>query len=103
MVGDQVELLVGVVLRRVLRYRDCLQADGTVVEFLKMSVRITSLTDQDAAEMLHSLATFLLLRTTGAPKTDVAALKDLLLRVSARWSRSTRTAKLDRNPLMCVA
>ena len=45
-------------------------------------MRITPLTDRDAAEMVRSLQTFPLLDGyRGAPRADVAALEDLLVRV----------------------
>ena len=49
-----------------------------------MSVRITPVTDTDAAEMIRALKTFPLLDGyRGAPRCDLAAIEDVLLRVSA--------------------
>jgi acyl-CoA synthetase (NDP forming) len=63
-------------------------------------VRITPLTDRDAAEMVRSLATFPLLDGyRGAPKTDVAALEELLLRVSALVEAHPEIVELDCNPV----
>ena len=62
--------------------------------------RITLLTDRDAAEMVRSLATFPLLDGyRGAPRADVAALEDLLLRVSALVEAHPQVAELDCNPV----
>jgi acyl-CoA synthetase (NDP forming) len=76
-------------------------AGGTAVELLKdVAVRLTPLTDRDAAEMVRSLATFPLLDGyRGAPKADVAALEDLLLRVSALVEAHPEIAELDCNPV----
>jgi acyl-CoA synthetase (NDP forming) len=65
-----------------------------------VAVCITPLTDLDAAEMVRSLATFPLLEGyRGAPKGDVAALEDLLLRVSALVEAHPEIAELDCNPV----
>ncbi|HEY6709359.1 MAG TPA: GNAT family N-acetyltransferase, partial [Actinomycetota bacterium] len=62
MVGDGVELLVGVVHDPTFGPVIACGAGGTAVELLKdVAVRITPLTDLDAAEMVRSLQTFPLL------------------------------------------
>jgi len=60
-------------------------AGGTAVELLKdVQVRLTPLSDIDAATMVRSLATYPLLDGyRGAPPADVAALEDVLLRIGA--------------------
>jgi acetyl coenzyme A synthetase (ADP forming)-like protein len=101
MVGDGVELLVGVVNDASFGPVVACGAGGTAVELLNdVAVRITPLTDRDAAEMVRSLATFPLLDGyRGAPKADVAALEDLLLRVSALVEAHPQVAELDCNPV----
>jgi acetyl coenzyme A synthetase (ADP forming)-like protein len=101
MVSDGVELLVGVVNDASFGPVVACGAGGTAVELLKdVAVRITPLTDRDAAEMVRSLATFPLLDGyRGAPKADVAALEDLLLRVSALVEAHPQVAELDCNPV----
>jgi len=101
MVGDGVELLVGVVNDASFGPVVACGAGGTAVELLKdVAVRITPLTDRDAADMVRSLATFPLLDGyRGAPKADVAALEDLLLRVSALVEAHPQVAELDCNPV----
>jgi acetate---CoA ligase (ADP-forming) len=101
MVGDGVELLVGVVHDASFGPVIACGAGGTAVELLKdVAVRITPLTDLDAADMVRSLATFPLLEGyRGAPKADVAALEDLLLRVSAMVEAHPEIAELDCNPV----
>ena len=101
MVDDGVELLVGVVHDALFGPVVACGAGGTAVELLKdVAVRLAPLTDRDAAEMVRSLATFPLLDGyRGAPKADVAALEDLLLRVSALVEAHPEIAELDCNPV----
>ncbi|HSO52929.1 MAG TPA: acetate--CoA ligase family protein, partial [Actinomycetes bacterium] len=101
MVGDGVELLVGVVHDPTFGPVIACGAGGTAVELLKdVAVRITPLTDRDAAEMVRSLATYPLLDGyRGAPRADVAALEELLLRVSALVEAHPEIAELDCNPV----
>jgi acetate---CoA ligase (ADP-forming) len=105
MVGEGVELLVGVVHDASFGPVIACGAGGTAVELLKdVAVRITPLTDLDAAEMVRSLATFPLLDGyRGAPKADVAALEDLLLRISALVEAHPEIAELDCNPVKVLA
>jgi acetate---CoA ligase (ADP-forming) len=104
MVGDGVELLVGVVNDASFGPVVACGAGGTAVELLRdVAVRITPLTDRDAAGMVRSLATFPLLDGyRGAPKADVRALEDLLLRVSALVEAHPQVAELDCNPVMVL-
>ncbi|HET7516924.1 MAG TPA: acetate--CoA ligase family protein [Actinomycetes bacterium] len=101
MVGEGVELLVGVVHDASFGPVIACGAGGTAVELLKdVAVRITPLTDLDAAEMVRSLATYPLLDGyRGTPRADVAALEDLLLRVSALVEAHPEIAELDCNPV----
>jgi acetyl coenzyme A synthetase (ADP forming)-like protein len=100
-VEDGVELLVGVVHDALFGPVIACGVGGTAVELLKdVAVRITPLTDLAAAEMVRSLATFPLLDGyRGAPKADVAALEDLLLRVGAMVEAHPEIAELDCNPV----
>jgi acetate---CoA ligase (ADP-forming) len=69
-----------------------------------VAVRLTPLTDRDAAEMVRSLATFPLLDGyRGAPKANVPALEDLLLRVAALVEAHPQVAELDCNPVRVLA
>jgi acetyl coenzyme A synthetase (ADP forming)-like protein len=105
MVGGGVELLVGVVHDASFGPVIACGAGGTAVELLKdVAVRITPLTDRDATEMVRSLATFPLLDGyRGAPRVDVAALEELLLRVSAMVEGHPEIAELDCNPVKVLA
>ncbi|HXF71050.1 MAG TPA: acetate--CoA ligase family protein [Actinomycetota bacterium] len=79
-------------------------AGGTVVELLRdVQVRITPLTEMDAREMVRALATCPLLEgCRGAPRADVAALEELLLRVSAMVEAHPEVAEMDLNPVMVL-
>ena len=58
----------------------------------------------DADEMLRSLRTFpLLTGYRGTPPADIAALKDVILRVSAMVEAHPEIAELDCNPVLVSA
>ncbi len=66
-------------------------------------MRITPLTDRDAAEMVRSLATFPLLDGyRNAPRSDVPALEQTLLRVSAMVEAHPEVVEMDCNPLIVL-
>ena len=97
-----VELLVGVVHDESFGPVVACGAGGTSVELLHdAAVRITPLTDLDAGEMLRSLRTFPLLEGyRGSPACDVAAVEDVLLRLSALVEAHPEVAELDANPVV---
>jgi acyl-CoA synthetase (NDP forming) len=99
------EMLVGVVHDPVFGPVVVCGAGGTAVELLKdASARITPLTDVDAHDLVASLRTYPLLDGwRGAPKADVAALEDTLLRVSALVEAHPEIAELDLNPVIVGA
>lgn len=104
MAGSGIEMLVGVVHDRVFGPVVACAAGGTEAELLKdVAVRITPLTDRDATEMVRSLATFPRLDGyRGAPKLDVVALEDVLLRVSAMVETHPEIAEMDCNPVIVL-
>jgi acyl-CoA synthetase (NDP forming) len=104
MVGSGVELLVGVAHDRSFGPVIACGMGGTAVELVKdLAVRITPLTDVDAAEMLRSLRTYpLLTGYRGAPAADVAAVEDILLRVSAMVEALPEVAEMDCNPVIAT-
>jgi len=101
MVEGGVEMLVGMVHDPVFGPVVACGVGGVAVELMKdVAVRITPLTDLDAGAMVRSLATFPLLDGyRGAPKADVAALEDILLRVSALVEHHPEVAEMDCNPV----
>ena len=80
-------------------------AGGTLVELLKdVSVRLSPLTRPDAASMVRELRSFPLLEGyRGGPKCDVAALEDVLLRISELAEDHPHIAEIDCNPVIVSA
>lgn len=102
MAPEGVELIVGVVSDRTFGPVLACGAGGTTAELIKdVAVRITPLTDLDAGEMVRSLQTFPLLDGyRGVPRCDIAAIEDVLLRVSAMVEAHPEIVELDCNPLV---
>jgi acetate---CoA ligase (ADP-forming) len=102
MVPDGVEMLVGVVQDQHFGPVLACGAGGTATELLKdVAVRITPITKGEADRMVRSLKTFPQLDGyRGAPRADVAALEDVLLRVSALVEAHSEIAEMDLNPLI---
>ncbi|HYM95984.1 MAG TPA: acetate--CoA ligase family protein, partial [Candidatus Sulfotelmatobacter sp.] len=97
-----VEMIVGVVQDQHFGPVLACGAGGTATELLKdVAVRITPITRGEASRMVRSLRTFPQLDGyRGAPKADVAALEDALLRVSALVEGHPEIAEMDLNPLV---
>jgi acetyl coenzyme A synthetase (ADP forming)-like protein len=104
MVAGGVEMLVGVVHDRLFGPVIACGAGGAEVELLRdVAVRITPLTDRDASEMIRSLAAFPLLDGyRNAPRADVAALEETLLRVSAMVEAHPEIVEMDCSPLIVL-
>ncbi|HEX9823360.1 MAG TPA: GNAT family N-acetyltransferase, partial [Actinomycetota bacterium] len=104
MVPEGVEMLVGVVHDASFGPVIACGAGGTTAELVKdVQVRITPITDLDAEEMIRSLKTFPLLEGyRGAPPADIAALGDVLLRVSALVENHPEVAEMDLNPVVVL-
>ena len=105
MVPGGVEMIVGVVQDEHFGPVLACGAGGTATELLKdVAVRITPIATGDAERMVRSLKTFPLLDGyRGAPKADVGALVDVLLRVSALVEAHPEVAEMDLNPLIVHA
>jgi acetate---CoA ligase (ADP-forming) len=80
-------------------------AGGINAELLKdITMKIHPITDLDAAEMIKSLRMSRLFEGyRGSPPSDVAAIEDLLLRVSAMVDDIPEIAELDLNPVNVMA
>lgn len=104
MVEGGVEMLVGVAHDPLFGPVVACSAGGTAVELLRdVQVRLAPLTDLDAREMVRSLRTFPLLDGfRGAPKADVPALEELILRVSELVEAHPEVAEMDCNPVMVL-
>jgi acetyl coenzyme A synthetase (ADP forming)-like protein len=104
MVESGVEMIIGVVGDAFFGPVVACGAGGVQAELLKdVSARISPLGREDASEMLRSLATYpLLTGYRGAPATDVEALEDVVLRISAMVDAHHEIAELDLNPVMAT-
>jgi acyl-CoA synthetase (NDP forming) len=102
MAPEGVEMLVGVAGDPDLGPVVVCAAGGRAVELLgDAQMRLAPLTARDATEMIRELRTFPLLDGyRGAPPADVAALEDVLLRVSALAADHPEIAELDCNPVL---
>ncbi|MGE5461455.1 MAG: acetate--CoA ligase family protein, partial [Solirubrobacterales bacterium] len=104
MVDGGVEMLVGVAHDPVFGPVVACSAGGTAVELMRdVAVRVTPLTDLDATEMVRSLKTYPLLDGfRGAPKADVPALEEAILRVGELVEAHPEIAEMDCNPVMVL-
>jgi acyl-CoA synthetase (NDP forming) len=105
MVENGVELLAGIVADPVFGPVLACGAGGIHAELLKdVQVRICPITGDEAAEMTRSLAIFpLLTGFRGAPEADVAALVNLLVRMSAMVEAHPEILELELNPVIVGA
>ena len=101
MVRSGVEMLVGMTHDATFGPVIACGTGGTLVElFSDVALRLHPLTDVDAAEMVNELRGAPLLRGyRGAPPADEAALRDVLLRLSALVEACPEIVELDINPL----
>jgi len=99
-----VEMLVGVAVDPHFGPVVACGAGGVEAELLNdVAVRVSPLTDIDAREMIRSLATYPRLDGyRGAPKADVPALEELVLRVSAMAETHPEIVEMDCNPVMVL-
>jgi len=97
-----VEMIVGVVHDPQFGPVLACGAGGVTVELLKdVAVRLTPLTERDAAEMIRELRTYpLLTGYRGAAPLDVRALEETVLRVGAMVEDLPQIAELDCNPVL---
>jgi len=104
MVSDAVEMFVGVTNDPNFGPVLACGVGGALVELLRdISVSLTPLTDVDAHQMVRSLKTFPVLNGyRGAPKHDVKALEEVMLRVSQLVEDIPEVAELDLNPVMVL-
>ncbi|MFI5027623.1 MAG: GNAT family N-acetyltransferase [Solirubrobacterales bacterium] len=105
MVGDGVELLVGVATDPVFGPVVACGAGGTAVELLgDLTVRVCPLSADDGAEMIGSLAIFpMLTGFRGVPPVDLDELTGLVLRVGGLADAHREVVELDLNPVMATA
>ena len=81
----------------------CGPADAAAALHRDAAVRITPLTDAEAREMLQSLRSYPLLLGDGdAPACDLAAIEEVLLRLSALVETHPEVVELDLSPLLAT-
>jgi acyl-CoA synthetase (NDP forming)/GNAT superfamily N-acetyltransferase len=104
MLPGGVEVLVGVVQEPVFGPLVVFGLGGVATEVLgDHAARLTPLTDIDADELIHSVhAAPLLFGHRGTPSVDIAALTDVLLRVSRLADDLHEVAELDLNPVIAT-
>jgi acetate---CoA ligase (ADP-forming) len=102
MAAPGVEMIIGVVHDRQFGPVVACGAGGVLVELVKdVSVRLTPLAEQDAAEMVRELKTYpLLTGYRGSPPRDVRALEDAVVRIGALVEDLPQIAELDLNPIL---
>ncbi len=104
MVSGAVEMFVGVTHDQTFGPLIACGAGGTLVELIRdVSIGLTPLAEQDAERMVHSLKTYQMLDGyRGAPKYDVGALEETILRLGQMVEEIPEVAELDLNPLMVL-
>jgi acyl-CoA synthetase (NDP forming) len=101
MAPEGVEVIVGMTEDPVFGPLVAFGLGGTAVEVLQdIAFRITPLTDVDAREIVRSIRGFPLLEGyRGRPPADIAAVEDLLLRVSWLAEEVPEIDEMDLNPV----
>jgi acyl-CoA synthetase (NDP forming)/GNAT superfamily N-acetyltransferase len=102
MITDGTEVIIGVVQEQVFGPLVVFGLGGVATDVLgDRSARLTPLTDTDAAALVRSVrAAPLLLGHRGTPAADLAALQDILMRVSRLADDLPQIAELDLNPVI---
>ncbi len=102
MIPDGVELLMGMVQDVSFGPVVACGAGGTNTELFKdVAVRITPVTDRDAAEMVRGLQFYpLLTGYRGSTPCDIAAVENTLMRIGAMVDAHPEIAELDCNPVI---
>jgi acyl-CoA synthetase (NDP forming)/GNAT superfamily N-acetyltransferase len=102
MVGDGVELLAGISRTEPYPPVLLLGLGGTATALLgDTATRLAPVTDADAHDMIRELRSSpLLFGYRSAPKADVTALEDVLLRLGALADEVPEIAEIDLNPVL---
>ncbi len=97
-----VEMIAGVVHDKQFGPMIACGAGGVLVELMgDVGVRLTPLAREEAGELIRGLKTFPLLSGfRGQPSSDVSALEDALVRLSALADDLPEIAELDCNPII---
>jgi acyl-CoA synthetase (NDP forming) len=103
-VEEGVEMLVGVAVDPRFGPVVACGAGGVAAELLRdVEVRVAPLTDLDASDMVRALSTFPLLDGyRGAPRADVGALEDVILRIGRMAEAHPEIVEMDGNPVIVL-
>jgi len=101
MMNGGIETIVGVTQDASFGPLMLFGSGGIYAELIKdVTLKLHPITDQDALEMIHSLKMARLFEGyRGAPPSDIAAVQNLLLRLSALVEDIPEIAELDLNPV----
>lgn len=104
MVSNGTETLVGLTQDSMFGPLVAFGLGGTQVElFRDVAFRIAPLTDRDVDEMIRSVRGFALLQGyRNKPPADLAALRDVLLKVSCLGAEVPELVELEFNPVMAL-
>jgi acyl-CoA synthetase (NDP forming) len=105
MVTDGIEAIIGVSYDPSFGPLIMFGLGGIHVELLKdVAFRIHPVTDRDAHEMVRAVRGFRLLEGfRGVPPGDVAALEEMLLRISQMIDDHPEIAEMDLNPVKVLS
>ena len=101
-ISGGVEVVISVLQEQVLGPLVVFGIGGAAADVLTdRAARLAPLTDSDADDLIRSVrAAQLLLGSPGAPGADLAALQDMLLRVSRMADDLPQIAELDLSPVI---
>ena len=101
MIEDGAEVIVGITEDPTLGHVIMFGLGGIYAELIEdTTARLLPLTDLDAKELINSVKMSQLLKGyRGSPMLDIAALEDLLLRVSAMVESVPQISEMDLNPV----
>ena len=104
MIRSGIELMMGVAADPLFGPLIAFGLGGVYVEILRdVRFRITPLTDRDAAEMVREIRGYRLLEGyRGHPAADIAAIEQVLLRVSRLVEEVPGIVELDLNPIFAL-
>jgi acyl-CoA synthetase (NDP forming) len=104
MVAGGVEIMVGVTQDKLFGPVMAFGLGGIHVEILAdVCFRVTPLTDRDAADMVRSIKGYRLFQGyRGHPAADIAAIEQLLMRVSRLVEEIPEIKELDLNPVFAL-
>jgi len=105
MARSGVELVIGATKDPQFGYLIMFGLGGTLVEVLQdVAFRISPLTGEDAAEMIRQVKCYRLLKGfRGQPPVDIAALENMLLKVSSFVENNPVIKELDINPIIAYS